>query len=125
MLAWNAIAREVGAVTPDRQDSASEIQLYIVSLRPAHFGAQLGFRSPLNTDLVAPIIFFAPMPDVAGELRCQSSRKIQGHGSSLIAFYRIEAVEHTRDQTGGKEVLFHRQVEISWRRLNPNCVLHL
>jgi hypothetical protein len=90
MLAWDAIVHEVGAVTPDRQDSVSEIQLYIISLRTPHPGVQFSFRSPLNTDLVAPIVFFAPMPDVPGELRCQSSGKIQEHGSGLRAFYRIE-----------------------------------
>jgi hypothetical protein len=98
MLAGDAIVHEVGAVTPDRQHSVSEIQLYIISLRTAYPGAQLGFRSPLNTDLVAPIIFFAPMPDAPGELRCQLSGKIQGHGSGLKAFYRIEEVERKRKQ---------------------------
>jgi hypothetical protein len=38
------------------------------------------------------------MADVPGELRCQSSGKIQGHGSGLTAFYRIEEVEHRREQ---------------------------
>src|SRR5262249_40535989 len=71
MFAWDAIGREVGAVTPDRQASVSEIQLYIISLRTAHPSVQFRSRSPLNTDLVAPIIFFAPPPDVPGELRRQ------------------------------------------------------
>jgi hypothetical protein len=37
------------------------------------------------------------MPDAPGELRCQSSGKIQGHGSGLTAFYRIEEAEHKRE----------------------------
>jgi hypothetical protein len=66
------------------------------------------------------------MPDVLGELRRQSIGKLQGHGSGLTAFYRIEEVGHKREQEGQPcDAVVTQNLPSGLAGLPVNCALNL